>query len=494
MAVSSEADSASPHRRSAKDLLRGCRAGEPDALRRFRTYWHEPIEPSLQRCQHVIAKESGAEDWDQLLQRAATSPRVIIGASSPDGFKNVLADPRAAEAILANLSATITLGPPHYSRDLIEQWCRRRGLGLHEEDAEDLAYFLEYLQTHHSASPDAAAWTLATDTHHHRTDAPLWSLCDLLHQPSWSHDHQERHLPGSPFGLPLGMGRWIGGTCPRDVIISMFPRLRRDPYWIPRYQSWFSDAGTEVADLIHRLQPLGFPLIESSKLVVDAVCQMAGHAHQYALTPWLDPDARHPIAVGWQRPNGSPRSLLVSGGIASGKTTWVNRLIEHTQGSVAIVGWDVIGDLKGDTRVPASAWSETMTAPQGTTIIEGGRTRLPRLPRSTVPCLLIINGLCPGDEPGMLTWIRDARHAGNVTVVVAAQVKPEHGLQGVVTDHLAFRDRTASSWPGLPVAPGHLASLAVGQGILRTAEGGLFLVSPNHGLPAVAQASKVGAP
>ena len=378
------------HRRLAKDLLRQCRAQQPDALRRYQAIWQDPKPPSLQRCQHVIAKEAGAHDWDDLLLRAHTQ------ASAPA-----------------------------FSPQLLMNW-------------------------------DLAAKTMMNQM----ATFPLSS---------------------SPLPITIGMGRWIGGTCTADVIHRMFPNVRKDPLWIPLLASCFEFAARGSQHPTQQLVPFPMSLAEVPGQIAHAVCALMQRDQRWPehfmaeMTPWLDADARHPITVD----HGSRhRSLLVSGHPGSGKTVWLNRLIASMHGKVAILGWDVVGDLTGGPRVNAERWNEHLAHPQGTVIVDAHASSLPKLVTPDAPCLLIVNGWRPGDEEQALNWVRTARHHGNLTIVIAGQYGPEHRLHEVVTDHLAFRRMSTSAWSDLPVHPSHLATLSIGQGYLRTAEGALFLVSP----------------
>jgi hypothetical protein len=500
MATSSPTDFTSPHRRSAKDLLRACRAQDPDALRRYGAVWQDPKPPSLQRCQHVIAKEHGANDWDDLTQRsrllttlvspAGSFTHAIVTRADATDLSRALSDPTVANTVLGNLNQHIHLNST--SRQVIDEWYRRRGFTLTDDD---LARVQQLVNTSAPATIDQHAWAAM------RLQGSLRTFA--MSTPAWM-DADE--ADAFPFALPLGFGCWAGGYANKDDLHQMSISPGLEPYWRSMLTSGMRAASDEQAPLKRHADP-GKAITAHWKAVAVWLRShpVGAFEHLAAAAEIQGAPKRHAITMPWRRevqgdldgvkrPSWSSRALLVSGNPGSGKTVWLRFLLEQMSETPALI-FDRTGDLPGKRLSPhdLDLWADGGAGHAVLDVPEWAQlpTSIPRFER---PTLVVLHGVhCPDPEgirdddvDAITHWIRTTRHVNGdrVLFVICGQVSPFDFREGLFTDHLAFRHTQREPWPDLAphLSPKHLAQLPVGCGWLLTAEGRLFLLDSSHQL------------
>src|ERR1700682_5294094 len=60
------------YKKQAKDLLKGCKAGKPEALRRIQSHHSRDAKLTLAAAQFVIAREHGFDNWPKFTKQIMT--------------------------------------------------------------------------------------------------------------------------------------------------------------------------------------------------------------------------------------------------------------------------------------------------------------------------------------------------------------------------------------------------------------------------------------
>ena len=461
--------------RAAKQLVRDCRANNAAALARFAAVWRDAQVPSLQRCQHVIAREAGYGKWEQL-----------SGAF------------------------------PNEKKEPFIDWLMRRGCYLTAEQimrlpipAADGAF----------SSSDAYAWWLIAEAEANARNRPRyidaglqclsWTFMDHMralpfgsvglgksamagafiekafarlpgmptvslgtHDPAIAaEEERDTHHDSLPYGVPCGFGRWIGGSCSPDVIRLMGIYRFGDHFWAHALAAELQTA-SEQQGAQNELPEAGAALTRYASATMRPVSGHTDFIEQ--LTRWCAPSARHPIVLGWMLGDSRSqraRSLAVTGRMASGKTVWVHKLIRQMAASTAIIVIDAIGDVRGP-REALSSWAERTEHPRGLCVFDGQQQNgafitLPPYPEhADAPRLLIVHGMDQAWIPTLTSWLHLQRTT-TFLVIVSQEIPPP--LRALATDLLEFSPLPTSRAPGV--------------GRLTTNDGHVYYIDPSDAIP-----------